>query len=40
MVKPLLLILVLMSAAAYGGYVYGTKAPTVGDCVNSIFGSK
>lgn len=40
MIKPLLLIAIIAAAAAYGGYQLGTKSPTVGDCVNSVFGSK
>lgn len=40
MFKPLLLIAFIAAIAAYGGYQFGTKAPTMGDCVNSIIGSK
>lgn len=40
MIKPLLLIAIIAAGAAYGGYQFGTKSPTMGDCVNSLIGSK
>lgn len=40
MLKPLLLIAIIAAGAAYGGYQFGTKSPTMGDCVNSIIGGK
>jgi hypothetical protein len=40
MIKPLLLIAIIAAAAAFGGYQYGTKHPTMGDCVNSVIGGK
>jgi parvulin-like peptidyl-prolyl isomerase len=40
MIKPLLLVAIIAGIAAFGGYQFGTKSPTMGDCVNSIIGGK
>ncbi len=34
--KLLFIVLIAACAGAYAGYCYGTKHPTVGDCVNSV----
>ena len=36
--KTVICAAILMAVAAYAGYSYGTKHPTAGDCVNSVFG--
>lgn len=38
MVKPLILILVVLVIGVGIGFKLGQKAPTVGDCVNSVLG--
>lgn len=39
MIKPLILLLVVLAVGVGIGYSYGTKNPTMGDCVNSVIGS-
>ncbi len=39
MIKPIILLIVVLGIGAAGGYAYGTKHPTMGDCVNSVIGS-
>lgn len=39
MIKPILLLIVVLAIGAAGGYAFGTKNPTMGDCVNSVIGS-
>lgn len=36
MIKPIILLLVVMAIGAGIGYQFGTKHPTIGDCVNSL----
>lgn len=38
MFKPMLLLIVVFAMGSVAGYVYGTKHPSVGDCVNSVIG--
>ena len=39
MIKSLIIIVVIMGIGAVGGFMVGTKHPTVGDCVNSVIRS-
>lgn len=39
MIKPIILLIVVLCIGAAGGYAFGTKHPSVGDCVNSVIGS-